>query len=242
MHLKTLNVVHKRPNTKSNVACGKPMGVEGGVRNSRGTAPNYRWLRDSFDTFLVVEKEGSVRQDASYDSTTPPLTGFLCCTSLSGKVSGEQAEEREEGKRKRGRMEVLFAWIVSFFILMALLVIVVYQLMCLADLEFDYINPYDSASQINRVIMPEFITQAVLCCFFLVTRHWFMSLLCAPYLYYNVKMYMDNQHLIDVTEIFNLLSWEKKKRLLKLAYLIIILFLSLFWLIWSTLEDDDELM
>ena len=26
------------------------------------------------------------------------------------------------------------------------------QLMCLADLEFDYINPYDSASRINFVI------------------------------------------------------------------------------------------
>ncbi|KAI8025532.1 putative protein S-acyltransferase 4 [Camellia lanceoleosa] len=26
------------------------------------------------------------------------------------------------------------------------------QLMCLADLEFDYINPYDSASRINKMI------------------------------------------------------------------------------------------
>ncbi|GAB4834273.1 hypothetical protein Ancab_032540 [Ancistrocladus abbreviatus] len=135
----------------------------------------------------------------------------------------------------------LFVWLISFFILIALLVIVVYQLMCLADLEFDYINPYDSASRINKVIMAEFITQGVLCCFYLVTGHWFMSLLCIPYLYYNVKTYLDKQHLIDVTEIFNLLNWEKKKRLFKLAYLIIILFLSLFWMIWSALEDDEHM-
>ena len=62
------------------------------------------------------------------------------------------------------------------------------QLMCLADLEFDYINPYDSSSRINRVILPEFITQGVLCLFYLVTGHWFMSLLSVPYLYYNVRL------------------------------------------------------
>ncbi|KAJ8443791.1 hypothetical protein Cgig2_017272 [Carnegiea gigantea] len=163
------------------------------------------------------------------------------------------------------------------------------------DLEFDYINPYDSATRINQVILPEFITQAGLCLFFLVTGHWFMSLLCVPYLYYNVKIYlcqqifclighvklinrisvcideiglhnhsiyrclvkslpegvfdemqsliqpgyMGNQHLVDVTEIFNQLNWEKKKRLFKLGYNIFILFLSLFWLIWSTLDDDE---
>ncbi|XP_059599323.1 protein cornichon homolog 4 isoform X1 [Vitis vinifera] len=123
----------------------------------------------------------------------------------------------------------LFAWIFSFFILIALLVLVVYQLMCLADLEFDYINPYDSASRINKVVLPEFITQGVLCLFYSLTGHWFMSLLCGPYLYYNVRLYQRRQHLIDVTEIFNLLNWEKKQRLFKLGYLIFLLFLSIFW-------------
>lgn len=137
-------------------------------------------------------------------------------------------------------MGELFAWLISFFILIGLLVIIVFQLMCLADLEFDYINPYDSASRINKVIIPEFFTQGGLCLFFLVTGHWFMALLCVPCLYCNVKMYMDNQHLVDVTEIFNMLHWEKKKRLFKLAYLIFILFLSLFWMIWTALEDDEN--
>ncbi|GMH26624.1 hypothetical protein Nepgr_028467 [Nepenthes gracilis] len=135
----------------------------------------------------------------------------------------------------------LLAWLMSFFIVIALLVIVIYQLLCLSDLEFDYINPYDSASRINKVIMPEFITHGALCLFFLLTGHWFMSLLCIPYLLYNVKMYMDKQHLVDVTEIFNSLNREKKKRIVKLGYLIIILFLSLFWTIWSALEDDGQI-
>lgn len=60
------------------------------------------------------------------------------------------------------------------------------QLMCLADLEFDYINPYDSAIRINQVVLPEYVIQAGLSLLFLLTGHWIMALLCAPYLYYNV--------------------------------------------------------
>nr|KYP56434.1 ER-derived vesicles protein ERV14 [Cajanus cajan] len=126
-------------------------------------------------------------------------------------------------------MADLFAWLISFFILIALIVLVIYQLMCLADLEFDYINPYDSASRINKVVLPEYITVGGLCLFYIVTGHWVMSLLCAPYLYYNVRLYRQRNHLVDVTEIFNQLPKEKKQRLFKLFYLVFILFLSLFW-------------
>ncbi|RVW50726.1 putative protein cornichon-like 2 [Vitis vinifera] len=52
--------------------------------------------------------------------------------------------------------------------------------------------------------------------------------------------YQRRQHLIDVTEIFNLLNWEKKQRLFKLGYLIFLLFLSIFWMILSALEDHDN--
>ncbi|MBA0830623.1 hypothetical protein Goarm_015144 [Gossypium armourianum] len=112
----------------------------------------------------------------------------------------------------------LFIWILSFFILIALIVLIVYQLddftdvivfvcfahlrmgmdcnsfiillqlMCLADLEFDYINPYDSSSRINSVVLPEFVVQGILCLFYLLTGHWIMALISAPYLYYNVRL------------------------------------------------------
>ncbi|CAF2082831.1 unnamed protein product [Brassica rapa subsp. narinosa] len=122
----------------------------------------------------------------------------------------------------------IWAWLISFFFLIALVGIIVYQLVCLADLEFDYINPYDSAARINYVVLPEFIVQGVLCVFYLFTGHWFMAILCLPYMYYNFQLYSKRQHLVDVTEIFNLLNWEKKKRLFKLAYIILNLFLTIF--------------
>ncbi|GAU46664.1 hypothetical protein TSUD_184520 [Trifolium subterraneum] len=141
--------------------------------------------------------------------------------------------------------------------------------MSLADLEFDYINPYDSTSRINKVVLPEYFTLGGLCCFYLLTGHWIMSLFCAPYVYYNVRLaypkpiglaairywatqvtlrvsslgregYRQGKHLVDVTEIFNMLASEKKQRLFKLFYLIFILFLSLFWLIYTSLDDDYD--
>ncbi|XP_031497195.1 protein cornichon homolog 4 [Nymphaea colorata] len=133
----------------------------------------------------------------------------------------------------------IFVWLLSFFTLIAVLAMVIYQLMCLADLEYDYINPYDSSSRINSVVLPEFVVQGLLGLFFLFTGHWVMFLLCMPYLYYNVKLYMQKQHLVDVTEIFNLLHREKMRRLFKLAYLCILLFMCIFWMIWSVLEDDN---
>ncbi|CAN4077224.1 unnamed protein product [Withania somnifera] len=133
----------------------------------------------------------------------------------------------------------MFIWLLFFFIVIAILVMLIIQLISLTDLEFDYINPYDTASRISKVVLPEFITQGVLCFLFLITGHWVISLYCIPYLYYNVKLYMQRRHLIDVTEIFNMLNWEKKQRIFKLGHTIILLLFSLFMVIYSALEDFD---
>ncbi|XP_009607364.1 protein cornichon homolog 4-like [Nicotiana tomentosiformis] len=131
----------------------------------------------------------------------------------------------------------LLSWLFSFFLLVAVLATILYQLMCLADLEYDYVNPYDSASRINRAVVPEFVLHGVLCFLHLVTGHWLMFLICLPYLYYNIKVYADCSHLVDVTEIFNQLPWEKKIRLYKLGYLVILLAFSIFWMVWSIVDE-----
>ncbi|GMY09370.1 protein cornichon homolog 4-like, partial [Fagus crenata] len=125
-------------------------------------------------------------------------------------------------------MGILWLWLFSFFVILGLLCALVFQLVCLVDLESDYINPYDSASRINKVVLPEFIAQGFLCFFFLLTGNWVMFLTSLPYLCYNVRLYMQQQHLVDVTEIYNQLRWEKKQRLFKIAYLLVLFFLSLF--------------
>jgi hypothetical protein len=94
--------------------------------------------------------------------------------------------------------EVLL-WLLSFIFVIALLGFVVYQLICLSDLEFDYINPYDSTSRINRLVIPEFMIQGVLCLLFLLTGCWFMCLITAPLVYYHAQLYVRRKHLVDVT-------------------------------------------
>ncbi|CAI9093680.1 OLC1v1029238C1 [Oldenlandia corymbosa var. corymbosa] len=135
-----------------------------------------------------------------------------------------------------------FLWLLFFLILICLVAMVIYQLVCLSDLELDYINPYDSARRINMVILPEFITQAVLGILFLLTGHWFMALLSIPYAYYNFRLYAQREHLIDVTEIFNLLDREKQRRIFKLGYIALLIVTNLFWLIYTALEDDDNIV
>uniref|UniRef100_A0A0D9XZN3 Cornichon family protein n=1 Tax=Leersia perrieri TaxID=77586 RepID=A0A0D9XZN3_9ORYZ len=103
----------------------------------------------------------------------------------------------------------LILWLFSFASIM---------LICLSDLEFDYINPYDSSSRINSVVLIEYSLQAALCASFLLTLHWFPFLVMAPVAYYHGKLYMDRKHLVDVTEIFRQLNWEKKYRMIKLAF------------------------
>uniref|UniRef100_A0A6N2K0Q1 Uncharacterized protein n=1 Tax=Salix viminalis TaxID=40686 RepID=A0A6N2K0Q1_SALVM len=183
----------------------------------------------------------------------------------------------------------LFVWLISFFIIISIIVIIIFQLMALADLEFDYINPYDSSSRINKVILPEYITEGVLCLalvyvtsvcsipllqceavsffFFFAPKNYTLltSENCCLSVYERDRdvtfkrrggllywdplptcekgtissIYTRKQHLVDVTEIFNMLSWEKKQRLFKLGYLISLLFLSIFWMILTALEDSD---
>ncbi|TKY65607.1 cornichon-like 4 [Spatholobus suberectus] len=122
--------------------------------------------------------------------------------------------------------EVLY-WILTFVLILTLLCILGYQLILLVDLEFDYINPYDSTSRINLVVLPEFIMQGFFCFTNLIAGHWFIFFISLPCLYYNVRLYIKGEHLADVTEIYNKLNWEKKKRLFKVAYLVMVFVFSI---------------
>nr|GEX40284.1 protein cornichon homolog 4-like [Tanacetum cinerariifolium] len=110
--------------------------------------------------------------------------------------------------------------------------------MCFLDLETDYINPYELANKINNIMLPEFITQGSLCFLHLVSRHWMMFLLCVPYMCYNVNIYIQRQHLVYATEVFSVMAREKKHRIFKLVYLAFLLFFSIFWMIWSIVDDE----
>ncbi|KAH9624891.1 hypothetical protein KSS87_016994 [Heliosperma pusillum] len=119
----------------------------------------------------------------------------------------------------------LILWIIALVSNIALLAILLYQIICLSDLEADYMNPYDSSSKINSLVVPEFILQGVFCALFLVTGHRFMFLVTLPLLVYHARLFSRGAHLLDVTEIFRALSHEKKYRVIKLGVYLCFIFL-----------------
>ncbi|CAL5192547.1 unnamed protein product [Lathyrus oleraceus] len=49
--------------------------------------------------------------------------------------------------------------------------------------------------------------------------------------------YIKRQHYADVTEIYNKLNFEKKKRLFKVGHLFVIFILSILSLVWSLADE-----
>lgn len=136
----------------------------------------------------------------------------------------------------------LIFWVLCFFVDLALLSSNFYQLVILSDLEADYLNPYESSSRINFLIVPEIIVHGLLCALFLLTWHWFLFLITLPLTCYAAMLYMKRKHLIDVTEVFRDLSFEKKYRLVKLGFYLLLLFIIIFRLILSAFNflTDEE--
>lgn len=134
-------------------------------------------------------------------------------------------------------------WLIFLAINIALISLLIYQIVCLTDLEADYMNPYESSSRINSVVLKEYILHGAFCILFLVTGHWFIFLLTLLPAYYNLRKFLSRQHLIDVTEVFRFIESEKKIRILKLGFYLVLFVLVLVSLVLSfinALVDEDE--
>ncbi|GBG61058.1 hypothetical protein CBR_g18650 [Chara braunii] len=125
----------------------------------------------------------------------------------------------------------LSLWLVCFLLVAALLGLIMYMFICLSDLENDFINPHDSASRINKCIFPEYIAQGVLTTIFLLSGRWFLFVCNAPLVVHHVRKYSRKEHLIDETEIFNVLAQEKRYRLLKLLFYLLLIVIVIYRLV-----------
>ncbi|XP_021894054.1 protein cornichon homolog 1 isoform X2 [Carica papaya] len=137
----------------------------------------------------------------------------------------------------------LLLWVFSFFVNLALLASTFYQLICLTDLEADFMNPFETSSRVNGLIIPEFILQGVLSGLYLVTWHWFMFLFAVPLTCYHAMLYKKQKHLIDVTEVFRNLNFEKKLRFIKLGFYLILFVVVIFRFtvsVFNALSDEED--
>lgn len=119
-------------------------------------------------------------------------------------------------------------WLIALIFSIALLALLIFQIICLSDLESDYMNPYESSSKINSAVLVEFLLQGAFCALFLLSGHWFMFGLTIPVACYHVRLFHRREHLVDVTEIYRALKAEKKFRFIKLAVYACFFFLVIF--------------
>ncbi|CCE82256.1 Piso0_001973 [Millerozyma farinosa CBS 7064] len=107
-----------------------------------------------------------------------------------------------------------------------------------SDLECDYINPIELCNKLNPWFIPEAGLHAVLSLLFLVNGYWFMFLLNLPLLAFNVRKFLNNNHLLDATEIFRTLSKHKKESFIKLGFHLLMFFFYLYRMIMALVADD----
>ncbi|KAJ4885770.1 Protein cornichon-like protein 1 [Raphanus sativus] len=124
----------------------------------------------------------------------------------------------------------LFLWIISFVISLALVASVFYQVICLTDLT---LLKHQSVSTVWYYLSSSSKAHSAFSSSSLGIGS-FSSFL---------SLYNKRRHLIDVTEVFRGIDFEKKLRFTKLGFYIVLFILIVFRLtlsvVYNLTEDDD---
>ncbi|KAK9387090.1 cornichon [Lipomyces mesembrius] len=108
-----------------------------------------------------------------------------------------------------------------------------------SDLECDYINVFDLCNRLNSYILPEAGVQAFLTFLFLINGYWIALLLNLPLVAYNINKVINNNHLLDATEIFRTLNEHKKESFIKLGFHLLMFFFYLYSMIVALIREED---
>ncbi|KAH3903348.1 cornichon family protein SCDLUD_000975 [Saccharomycodes ludwigii] len=109
-----------------------------------------------------------------------------------------------------------------------------------SDLESDYINPIELCSRINKLIGPEAILHAIISLLFLINGYWFVFILNAPILFFNINKYYNKLQMLDATEIFRTLGKHKRESFLKLGFYLFMFFFYLYRMIMALIDEESS--
>ncbi|BCR83956.1 cornichon family protein [Aspergillus chevalieri] len=128
-----------------------------------------------------------------------------------------------------------------------------------SDLECDYINPIDLCNRLNAYIIPEAAVHAFLTFLFVINGYWLAIILNLPLFIFNAKKcvpipawvfegevgltwirILENQHLLDATEIFRKLNVHKKESFIKLGFHLLMFFFYLYSMIVALIRDESN--
>jgi len=119
-------------------------------------------------------------------------------------------------------------WLIYLLFTGSLILLHVYAIVSLGDLESDYLNPIDFCSRLNKFVIPEYAVQGILSVLLLLTGNYLDFLVNFIMLSYNGYQLYARKHLLDPTTIFNRLSHEKYKGIFKLIFYMATFFLYLY--------------
>ncbi|CAG2166093.1 unnamed protein product [Oppiella nova] len=135
-------------------------------------------------------------------------------------------------------------FVFALFDTSALLFLTVYIVITLSDLECDYLNAQQCCNKLNKWVIPELISYAILVILLLFTNHWFIFLLNGPMLawighkYYSIPK--GNIGFYDATEVHNRgnLKHLMKFSMIRLAFHLIHFFIYLYCMIIALLTNQ----
>jgi len=133
-----------------------------------------------------------------------------------------------------------WAYISALILVVTLVLLAVYLLILLTDLESDYLNPVDLCNKMNMFILPEMGVHAFISLSLLLTGNYLSFLLNLPLLAYNISKIIGNKQFLDATEIFRNLNSEKMEWGIKLGFYLFSLFFYLFKMISVLIEENSS--
>ncbi|GMH44978.1 hypothetical protein BSKO_12935 [Bryopsis sp. KO-2023] len=125
----------------------------------------------------------------------------------------------------------LVVWLLAMFMQSGLLGMTMYTLICLTDLENDYINPHDASARVNKWVIPEVVLQCTFAGILLVGGKWIAGMLPLGLAAWCIRSFTKGTAYTDVTEIFKQVSEEKKNRFIKLGVHLFMFVLTIYRLV-----------
>lgn len=127
-------------------------------------------------------------------------------------------------------------WLLSFILHIAILGILAYQVIALADLERDFINPHDATQMVNGTWPKEIALQGGLTLILLIGRLWLAFAIQLMVLAVNCYLIINGKHLLDVTEAFRQVAMARNIKVGKIIVFILSFVLTMYMLIESAVH------
>ncbi|KAI9579790.1 protein cornichon homolog 4 [Glossina fuscipes] len=133
---------------------------------------------------------------------------------------------------------------ISLAIYGAILLLLIYYVLNLADLECDYINAQECCARLNFWVIPKFGSHLILCGLLLVDGHWLLLLINIPMVFwlgYELhKQPRDSLGIYDPVDIHSrgLLKVHLRNTMIYLGYYFIMFFIALYYMMAALLKGD----